>query len=317
MQPLERLLNLVVLLLDTTRPLTFEEIRERLGVYGQDDVATAKRQFERDKDQLRDIGVPLVVEPTDVWETEEGYRIPKERYYLPEIGFTPEEAAALFVAAREPAPDGDAGQGLLKLLIGVESGLLGAAGEWSGTAGPDAFAPHLAAAAEAAARRRRVGFGYRSARGDEQRRTLDAWGLVSRRGSWYLVGLDRDRGEPRAFRLSRFLSEPEDLGEGERPPEGFRPAEHVVAGPWGLGEPESTALVALSPKISWWALGGIPEARTVETREDGWVVAEVPTTPGEDFVSWVLSFGPDAEVVGPAELRRAAIERLEAFGAAG
>src|SRR5919106_3540175 len=98
MHPLERLVNLVALLLEARRPLTFDQIRAVLPAYQQGDKASAKRQFERDKDTLRAIGIPVEVAPTDVWEVEEGYRIPRERYELPEVEFSAEEAAALFVA---------------------------------------------------------------------------------------------------------------------------------------------------------------------------------------------------------------------------
>jgi predicted DNA-binding transcriptional regulator YafY len=91
--PLERLINLVALLLETNRPLTFEEIRTALGAYDQTDRSSGKRQFERDKDVLRQIGIPVEVVSTDVWEVEEGYRIPRERYELPDISFTPDVGA--------------------------------------------------------------------------------------------------------------------------------------------------------------------------------------------------------------------------------
>ena len=68
--------------------------------YGHQDVSSAKRMFERDKDILRDIGVPIDVVSTDAWDVEQGYSIDKARYYLPEIAFTPEEVTALFVAVR-------------------------------------------------------------------------------------------------------------------------------------------------------------------------------------------------------------------------
>ena len=82
MEPLERLLNLVGLLLETRTPLTFEQIRETLEPYRQENVDSAKRMFERDKDILRDYGVPLELVDTDAWGTEQGYRIPKDQYYL-------------------------------------------------------------------------------------------------------------------------------------------------------------------------------------------------------------------------------------------
>ena len=101
MQPLERLVNLVALLLDSRTALTFEQIREKLAeAYEHDEIESAKRMFERDKDLLRDIGVPIEVVATDAWDVEQGYRIAKDRYYLPEIAFTPEEISALFVAVR-------------------------------------------------------------------------------------------------------------------------------------------------------------------------------------------------------------------------
>ena len=100
MEPLERLLNLVGLLLETPTPLSFEQIREILEPYRQQNVDSAKRMFERDKDQLREFGVPLQLVDTDAWGTEQGYLIPKDEYYLPEIAFAPEELAALLVAAQ-------------------------------------------------------------------------------------------------------------------------------------------------------------------------------------------------------------------------
>jgi proteasome accessory factor B len=82
-EPLERLLNLVALLLETPTPLTFEQIRRVLEPYGQANADSAKRMFERDKDVLREFGVPLELVDVDVWGTEQGYVIPKEKYYLP------------------------------------------------------------------------------------------------------------------------------------------------------------------------------------------------------------------------------------------
>lgn len=314
MHPLERLLNLVALLLEARRPITFDEIRSKLTAYDQNDRATAKRQFERDKDLLRQIGIPLEVEPTDAFEVEEGYRIPKERYELPDVEFTPEEAAALFVAAQAD-PNGVAAQAFRKLALGVEAGVLSALTRRAEAVGLDASGPHLDAVADAVSRRRRVRFGYRPLQRRAGRRDVDAWGLVLRRGTWYLVGRDRRRDEPRSFRLSRITSAIEDAGEGRPPPEGFDASELLAAGPWGLGEPESSARVAFSPKVATWALADVPGARILRTRKDGWTEAEVPAASSDSFVSWVLSFGADALVASPKALRAAVVERLEAVRA--
>ena len=314
MHPLERLINLVALLLDTNRPLTFEEIRKALGAYDQTDRESAKRQFERDKDALRKVGIPVEVAPTDAWDVDEGYRIPRERYELPDISFTAEEAAALFVAAHGAAEANEASDAFRKLLPGTEKGVLSALNQ-EGVA-VDASGPHLQQIADAIARRRRIAFRYRPSEGDESDRKVDAWGLVFRGGSWYVVGGDRDRGEPRSFRLSRILSKVSEAGEGAPPPEGFRAADHLTAGPWGVGEPRRTARVAFSPKVAWWALQGLRGAETLQTREDGWTEASVPAGAEEPFVSWILSFGPDAQVLEPSELRRAVVAALEEIRAA-
>ena len=310
MHPLERLVNLVALLLESRLPLTFEQIRSKLAEgYGHGDLASAKRMFERDKDVLRDIGVPIEVVATDAWEVEQGYSIDKVRYYLPEIAFTPEEVSALFVAVRS-AGDVSAEDAVRKLLSGAEGGILAGFGGSGLAGGPD---PNLRQAAEAVAGQRQVVFGYRTSRGERSERRVDALGLAVRSGHWYLVGFDQDRGEIRSFRLSRISGGLAISGEGSEPPDGFRAADHVQAGPWGPGEPRSTATVAFSPEVAWWATGGVPGSEVVATRPDGWVELRVPAQPGQSLAPWVLSFGPDAEAVDPPELRDEVVARLEAI----
>ncbi|MGH9283499.1 MAG: helix-turn-helix transcriptional regulator [Acidimicrobiales bacterium] len=191
-----------------------------------------------------------------------------------------------------------------------------APGQAAAPVGVDASGPHLRQVADAVSGRRRVRFRYRPVSGRAARRDVDAWALLFRGGTWYLVGRDRARAEPRSFRLSRIASEVKDAGPGEAPPEGFRAADHLSVGPWGLGAPETAARVAFSPKVAWWALSGLPGARTVRTRRDGWTEAEVPAAGGDAFVSWILSFGADARVLGPTALRDAVVERLESVKAA-
>jgi predicted DNA-binding transcriptional regulator YafY len=164
------------------------------------------------------------------------------------------------------------------------------------------------------AERRRIRFRYRPSEGEEADREVDPWGLVFRRGAWYVVGGDRDRAEPRSFRLSRIASKVTEAGAAEPRPPGFRAADHLTAGPWGVGDPERSARVAFSPKVAWWALSGLPGAREVDVRDDGWTEAAVPAGAEEPFVSWILSFGPDAEVLEPEELRSAVVRALEEAG---
>ncbi|HMC36796.1 MAG TPA: WYL domain-containing protein, partial [Actinomycetota bacterium] len=137
MHPLERLLDLVALLLNANKPLTFDDIRAVMPAYQQPDAASAKRMFERDKDTLREVGIPVEVAPTDPWEVEQGYRIPKDRYYLPDVSFTPDEVWALFVAAHTPGEHGEAEQAFQKISSGTETNVLTAMAERTAAPGVD------------------------------------------------------------------------------------------------------------------------------------------------------------------------------------
>ena len=313
MEPLERLLNLVGLLLETRTPLTFEQIRATLEPYGQGNVDSAKRMFERDKDILRDYGVPLELVDTDAWGSEQGYLIPKERYYLPEIAFTPEELGALMVAAQGVRGETPAEQAVRKLLSGSERGILDGLAGGPLASGSDARGALVMAVASAAQHHRRVRFGYRTSRGDGSERDVDAYAAVFRSGHWYLVGYDRERAEPRSFRLSRFTGDLIDAGEGSQAPEGFRAAD-LLRGPWSPGG-EDHATIALSPEIAWWAASTLAGAEVQRTRDDGWVEVTVPMADERELAPAILQLGPDATVVSPDTLRAEVVARLEAIGA--
>jgi proteasome accessory factor B len=313
-EPLERLLNLVGLLLETPKPMTFEEIRRVLEPYGQSNPESAKRMFERDKDVLREFGVPLELVDVDVWGTEQGYVIPKDKYYLQEIAFEPDELGALLVAAQSGGQDPAAEAGARKLLYGADGGILAGLAGGPLASGSDARSNLVHAAAEAAQELRRVRFSYRTSQGQEGERDVDAWAMVFRGGHWYLVGNDRDRDDVRAFRLSRIVGELVDGGEGSTPPAGFRAADHVQSGPWVAGGDER-ATVLFSPARTWSALSQFPGARQVGTDDEGWGIVELPMADEDATVSLLLEYGPDAVVRSPASLRDAVIARLEAIGA--
>lgn len=317
MHPLERLINLVALLLEARRPLAFDEIRELMPAYQQQDAGSAKRMFERDKDALREVGVPVEVASTDPWDVEPGYRIPKDQYYLPELAFTPDEVWALFVAAHAPGEGGEAEQAFQKLSAGTEANVLAAMAERTPAPGVDPSGPHLGAIADALARRRVLRFKYRPAQGKPGQREVEPYALVFRSGHWYLVGRDRARGDVRSFRLSRLLSAVKEAGEAAPPPVGFDATRQLQAGPWGLGQPVETATVSFSPKVAWWAIPTVPQARVRRTRRDGWVEVDLPASQTDAFVSWVLSFGPDARVHSPKAIRDQVVARLEALAGHG
>src|SRR3954453_17421640 len=183
----ERLLNLVVCLLATRRYLTAEQIRHAVPGY-PDGAEAFKRMFERDKEELRELGVPL--ETGSDGDEEIGYRIQRQAYELPEIQLTPDEAAVLGLAARvwQRASMAEAASGaLLKLrAAGVETDVAAATGiEPRGTT----KTPSSPALWEAVRGGRPVAFDYQGiGRTSVARRHLDPWGVVSRRGRWYVVG---------------------------------------------------------------------------------------------------------------------------------
>jgi proteasome accessory factor B len=313
-EPLERLLNLVGLLLESPTPLTFEQIRRVLEPYGQSNTESAKRMFERDKDVLREFGVPLELVDVDVWGTEQGYVIRKEKYYLPEIEFEPDELAALLVAAQSGGRDPAAERGARKLLSGADGSVLTGLAGGPLASGSDARSNLVQAAAEAAQGLRRVRFTYRTSQGQAGERDVDVWSMVFRAGHWYLVGHDRDRDDVRAFRLSRIVGDLADEGAGSAPPDDFRAADHVRSGPW-VATGDDRATILMSPQRAWFARSQFPGAREVGVEADGWVVLEVPMADEEALAAILLEYGPDAVVRSPASLREALVVRLEAIGA--
>jgi len=311
MEPLERLLNLVGLLLESPTPLTFEQIRETLEAYQGDNLDSVKRKFERDKDMLRAYGVPLEMIGTDVWDVEQGYTIRKDRYYLPDIAFTPEEITALYLAAQSgPAPT-DAVSGVRKLIYGVDGGVLTGSPGGPLAMESDTDQDRLMAAAGAASDRHAVRFGYRTAQGATSERTVDAFGVVFRSGRWYLVGHDHERDAIRAFRLSRVTTDLADAGAGIDPPEGFAAIEHVESAPWdaaGL----AVAHVAFTPEAAVLAEGNISGASRERVREDGWIVLALPAADADTLGPLILQYGREAEVLDPPALRDDVIARLVA-----
>ena len=207
----ERLLSLVVCLLSTRRYLTAEQIRQAVAGYPEQSEAF-KRMFERDKEELRELGIPLEtgsLSPTDGEDI--GYRVERQAYELPELRLEPDEAAVLGLAARvwrSAELAGAAAGALLKLrAAGIDTDEPGADTDVRQGIEPrlattePAFGPLWQAVRD----RRPVTFAYRAAgRSQPQTRELEPWGVVNRHGRWYVAGRDRGRDAVRVFRLSRI-----------------------------------------------------------------------------------------------------------------
>jgi proteasome accessory factor B len=305
-EKLERLLNLTAALLETARPLSAAEIAKR--VYGYPDEKSAfRRTFERDKDDLREMGIPLVLtEITGTDPPETGYRIPKDQYYLRDPGLEPDELAALHLAASTVRLDGIEGAGGLWKLGGQPADA--AATDSGPEVTPIPVDKRLVVLWDAANERKAVTFTYRDAE-----RTVDPYRLDFQRDHWYVSGYDHLREDERNFRVDRIEG---DVVAGER--HAFQRPSTGVPGarvePWQLGEGEPRiARVLVDGQQAAIAIGEAGTNALIEEREDGSVVFEMSVTNIDGFRSFVLGFLEHAEVLSPAELRADVVEWLRAL----
>lgn len=306
----ERLLNLVICLLATRRFLTVQQIREAVPGYESGNEEAFRRMFERDKEELRELGVPLETGSNSHWDDDLGYRIARRDYMLPEITLEPDEAAALGLAARlwQSAPlAGATGSALLKLrAAGVETPSGATALDPRIGATEPAFEACLAGVRDGQV----VRFDYRtSGRSGTATREVEPWGVVSWKGRWYLVGHDRLRSATRVFRLSRIVGEVQSHGDPGvvTIPEGIDLRSMV--GRIAAGDAATTAKVRVRTGTCW----ELRRSATSTEPGEGWDVVELGYGDAERFADRVTGYGADAVVLAPDEARQAVVRRLEAL----
>jgi proteasome accessory factor B len=312
----ERLVNLVICLLSSRQYLPAERIRRIVPGYAEAPSDEAFfRMFERDKAELRELGVPLETGRTPGFDAGEGYRIARRDYELPDIDLEPDEAAAVALAARlwdSPQLAGAAHGAVLKLrAAGVEVDP-----EPSMVVEPRVRAtePALIPLITAVQAGQTVTFAHRRRPAEPPAaRILEPWGVVSWRGRWYVVGHDRDRKATRCFRVSRIVGPVETVG-----------AAGAVQCPAGTDLLKIVADSVGRPPVAhaarlWLASGranGLRRyAKVLESRAVDGVVGDVVVVdlPGYDVAArWIAGLGPDAVVLEPAELADAVRARLTA-----
>ncbi|WP_394937692.1 helix-turn-helix transcriptional regulator [Psychromicrobium sp. YIM B11713] len=310
----ERLLNLLIALLETRYGRSKEFLRRNIQAYRESPSEEAfERMFERDKVDLRAMGIPLETyhEPgafeEDLATTH--YRIPKDKYRLPEIRFSVEEAAVLSLAARlwDRAALGTAAARAVRK-IETRGGL------------PEDFPveplleprvstrePAFEELLEAVTARVEVAFDYQGTSDQEpRRRRVQPWGLGQKYGHWYLVGQDIDRQQQRVFRLSRISGAIEFLNNTsfERPAE-FSVV-HVLD---GMKLPaQQSAEVAIRQSRGQ----ALRERGEQLGAEDGWDVFKLSYSSLQGFAAELAGWGPQVVVRTPEVLARAVQSKLTA-----
>ncbi len=314
-QKTERLLNLLIMLLVTTRFVPKSRIREILYADASDEAFD--KMFERDKEELRSLGVPVELGQLDAYfDDEPGYRVKPDEFALPQIDLAADEAAVVGLATRVWDH-----QRLARATTEAVRKLTAAGAEIDLSA-LDIAQPRLPADEptfdvffEAILERSVVEFDYwRTGNDAPSRRRLEPWGVTRYSGRWYVVGRDLDRDDERVFRLSRVQGEARKVG---------RPGAYSIP----EGTDISAATRRLAPDLSTEPVvllvragAALPLRRAADTVE-----ADVP---GPDAVTpWdrltltrasvgiadeVLGFGAAVYVEAPESLREQVVARLEA-----
>jgi proteasome accessory factor B len=307
----ERLLNLLITLLVSRSYVTKERIRTVVEQYREAGDEAFEKMFERDKDELRSLGVPLEVGYLDrAFEDEPGYRVERSAFELPEIDLEPDEAAVVGLAARVWQHAGLA-SATTDALVKLKAAGVSVDREALSSVAPQLTVTEPTFESFWAATRDRtpVAFDYRTAQSSRTtERHLEAWGVVSFRGRWYVVGHDTDRDAPRLFRLSRVQGDVRTTA----PPASYEVPEgtdiHALTASLGPDTTEHRATLLVRPGA---ALGLRRQATAVEqAAAEGWDRVALHYGRTDAMADVVLGFGADVVVEAPQDLRDLVVARL-------
>jgi proteasome accessory factor B len=304
----ERIMNLAICLLMARRFIEKSQIRQVVeGYHGLTDAAF-ERTFERDKDDLRSMGVPVETGSNNpLFPDEVGYRINRMDFELPAIEFNPPETAALGLAATVWESATQAEQAVTALAKLRASGVDPDPARLTGLAPSiGAREPAFASIWEATADRAPIRFGYRG-----EPRRIEPWAMTYRRGAWYLLGHDRDKGEARMFKVARVDAAVERIGRSGS----YTVPDVDLEAAWASLEPrqaDAEAVLAIRP-------GRAPELRRrgrpaspEQTVPTGYEALAVSYARSGDLVGEVCAHGADVLVLAPEQVRQAVLARLTA-----
>lgn len=293
-------MNLLIALLSSRMPLTRGQIRGfNEGYHGLSDDAF-EQAFERDKRELRSLGVTIHTVEVDVEEAAEtGYRIDRSEFELPPLTLTAEEKAVLGAAAhvwQESVAADDTATALIALR---------AAGIETDASRLMTLRPQLrtddgyATAFEALTTRRELRFEYRG-----EPRRVHPWQLHMRRGQWYLLAFDLDRSEPRRFKLQRITSELKLAGRADA----YEVPEELPAPDFG-GE-DIHAVVALHDDVATDLRRDAMPYRYDGDLPEGFTAYRVRTANFDLLAAELCSMSAAAIALSPEELVQRVVAQL-------
>ena len=292
------MINLLALLVERSRPLTLKQIRRELGnQYSEQDEA-ARAAFERDKSELRRMGIPIeMVTLGGDQAGEGGYTVDRKSFLLADLKLTDEEREALELAIATVRMGALVGEGALWKLGGERAAKVPAT-----SVNIQMTDDVLVALSSGVIERKTLTFTYKG-----ERRTVDPYGLLARGGFWYLVGHDHLRGAQRVFRVDRIESA---IGVGSKGsfdrPVGFDLTKAVPTERDMLADGESVethAVVRVDGVLASRVLEEFGEKSVVATNADGSVDFSIPCANLAAFRSWLFAMVDRAEVLSPPFVR--------------
>ena len=309
----ERLLDLITYLLNAPEPVSWQDIKNHFPEdYAQGVEESNQRKFERDKAELISLGIPIDYQ-SGAGVKKEGYVIEKEKLFLPEIQFTPEESSLLMLSAtavleNESFPYRDQLESALHKIISINDHISSPPPEMTITyASGGKPAPRSAWINEiqdALDRHKTMEIVYHAfSTGKTTRRKVNPYGLIFRRGNWTLIGWDHLRQDVRSFvmtRIKKLKINPRRPGTTDYEiPTDFSLKNYQNQQQWDLAfhDPIRVKIcvsVHRLPELS----SQLASATKVDTN-----TFELSVTNKLGFISWILSQKTDVHVVDPPEIQ--------------
>lgn len=301
-QKTERLINLTLALLASKRYLSKAEILRNIPGY-EGSPETKERMFERDKDDLRSLGIQIDVNNSDpLFEDEQGYLIKSESFQFAENEFTKEELLLLTMAANlwhDSAVEMDSQNALLKIqsLSGpVENDMtttptLRITEDWQ----------LLVSIFTAVQNKQILEFSYRG-----KKRQVNPYGLYSSNGFWYLIAFEIN--VIKSFKLVRIEGEVDLIGEKDA----FEKPDNFNVGNFLKEESNSVSLVS-KLQVRKGAALSLRNKFSVKDLNSEWDLMDIPYTNEQELLEMVLWHGTDLKLIEPAALRQLLVANLKSF----